>query len=162
MYMPCYKYHDFKVINQYYAIFINQYLHSLFLKNLQYAFRSQYPHIINIWSGTTDISLTLKEVGDYIVHIFYVFGSLGSAGELVHKGKSMKIRPPRVQLHSNLFITLLHELDRYRKPSSNLAPCTANKSTDKCFMAPLSYTYHIRCMRTSSLRRRVLCSGHYL
>lgn len=121
------------------------------------------PHIINIWYNTsTDISLTLKGVGDYIVHIFDVFGSLDPAGELVHKGKSMKIWPPREQLHSNLFITLLHELDRYRKPSSNLAPRSANKSTDKCFIAPISYTYHIICVRTSSSRTRVLCYGHYL
>ncbi len=105
---------------------------------------------ISVWSGATDIPLTLKEGADYIAHIFYVFGSLGPAGELVHKSKSMKIQPPRAQLHGNLFITLLHELDRNRKPSSNLAPCTANKSTDKCFMAPISYTYYIRCACSSS------------
>ncbi len=59
---------------------------------------------ISVWSGATDIPLTLKGEADYIDHMFYVFGSLGPAGELVHKGKSMKIRPPRAQLHGNLFI----------------------------------------------------------
>lgn len=42
---------------------------------------------ISVWSRATDIHLTLKGEADYIDHMFYVFGSLGPVGELVHKGK---------------------------------------------------------------------------
>ncbi len=85
----------------------NQYFNSLFLKTASVWNMPSNPKIpalsISVWSGATDIPLTLKGEADYIDHMFYVFGSLGPAGELVHKGKSMKIRPPRAQLRGNSF-----------------------------------------------------------